>query len=103
MIGGKYEFCPNGNYWQDVSGIFDHKITLFCDCDKCKGQFYLLRPINITSKIPKERIEKIRQWNKLDEIVSRVTLENMDEVLQTIEDKKLLTHNAWALSRRRRV
>jgi len=88
-IGTKYEYCPNGNYWQDVSGIFDRKITLFCDCPKCKGQFYILRPINITNKIPKERIEKIRQWNKLDDIVSQVTPNNMDEVLKAINEIKL--------------
>jgi len=88
-IGTKYEYCPNGNYWQDVSGIFDKQITLFCDCDKCKGQFYRLRPVNITKKMPKEVAKKIRDWNKLDEIISKVTTENMDEVLAAIESKMI--------------
>lgn len=88
-IGSKYEYCPNGNYWQDVSGIFDRQITLFCDCNKCNGQFYRLIPTNITKKIVPEQVEKIRKWNKLDEIVAQVTPENMDAVLKAIEEAKL--------------
>ena len=88
-IGSKYEYCPKGNYWQDVSGIFDRTITLFCDCPKCNGQFYQLRPINITKKRTPEQVEKIRQWNKLDEIVAQVTPSNMDKVLEAIEEQKL--------------
>lgn len=79
-IGSKYEYCPNGNYWQDISGIFDNRIFLFCDCKICKGQVYALKPFNVTKKISKEKIDRFRNWNKLDDIRSQITLENMDSV-----------------------
>lgn len=88
-IGSKYEYCPNGNYWQDASGLFDRDITLFCDCPKCGGQFYSLRPINITKRVSKEHLDRTRKWNKRDDIAFQVTPDNMDEVLKAIEDKKL--------------
>jgi hypothetical protein len=88
-IGSKYEYCPNGNYWQEVSGIFDKEIYLFCDCNKCKGQVYKLKSFNVTKKIPKEQIEKFRKWNKLDEVKSDITIENVDEVAKLLEEKKL--------------
>jgi hypothetical protein len=92
-IGSKYEFCPNGNYWQDVSGIFDRKIYLFCDCNKCKGQVYELKPFNITKKITNDKIDKFRKWNKLDEIKSKITLDNMEKISQILYENKLIEEN----------
>lgn len=79
-IGSKYEYCPNGNYWQEVSGVFDKRIYLFCDCNKCRGAVYVLKEFNVTKKIGREKIEEVRRWNRLDEIRKKVTLENMDTV-----------------------
>ena len=84
-IDGKYEYCPNGNYWQEVSGIFDKQIYLFCDCNKCEGQVYVLKPFNVTKKINKEQITKFRKWNKLEEVQAKVTVENMFEVEKIIK------------------
>lgn len=43
---GKYEYCPNGNYWKDVSGIFDDKI-IQGDC------------LEVMKDIPDESIDMI--------------------------------------------
>lgn len=79
-IGTKYKYCPNGNYWQDVSGLFDTQLFLFCDCNKCQGQVYVLKAFNVTKKIDKKQIEKFRKWNKLEKVRSEITVENMLEV-----------------------
>lgn len=79
-IGSKYEYCPNGNYWQDVSGWNSSRIYLFCDCKKCGGKVYELRPFEITKKVKKETIEEFRRLNKLDEIKSKINLKNLDAV-----------------------
>ena len=79
-LGSKYEYCPNGNYWQDISGIFDRQIYLFCDCNKCNGQVYVLKPFNVTKKIDKDVIKRARDFNKLDDIRGKITTENMDKV-----------------------
>lgn len=79
-IGFKYEYCPNGNYWTEVSGIFDKQIYLFCDCKKCKGQVYTLRPTNITKKVSKEQIDVFRKNIKLDKIRDEIDQTNMNEV-----------------------
>lgn len=84
-IGSKYEFCPNGNYWQDISGIFSKKFYLFCDCKKCQGVVYELKPVNITKKINKDVINRIRNENKLEEIKDKITEKNMYEVLKLIK------------------
>lgn len=76
-IGSKYEYCPNGNYWSDISGIFDDKLYLFCDCNLCKGKIYELRPIDVTKKISKENIERARKMNELDDLRSDITLKNI--------------------------
>ena len=83
-IGTKYEYCPNGNYWQEVSGTFDREIYLFCDCNKCKGQVYRLKPFNITKKITKEQIEKFRKFNKVDEIRDSINFENVDKIAKLL-------------------
>ena len=83
-IDVKYEYCPNGNYWQEISGIFDKKIYLFCDCNKCKGKVYELRPIDITKKVKKETIDRARKFNRLDEIRDKINFENMGEVEKII-------------------
>jgi len=80
QINGKYEYCPNGNYWTDISGIFDKELYLFCDCNKCNGQVYKLKPFNITKKIKKEQIDRFRKLDKLEEIRNKITLENMQKV-----------------------
>ena len=87
-IGSKYEFCPNGNYWSECSGIFDREIYLFCDCSKCKGQVYRLKPFNVTKKIKQEQIDKFRKWNKLDEVKSKITLDNVNEVANLLNQKE---------------
>jgi hypothetical protein len=76
----KYEYCPNGNYWQEISGIFDKSIYLFCDCPKCKGQVYMLKPFNMTKKVDKEIIARARKQNKLDNIKNKITMDNMGRV-----------------------
>ena len=83
-IGNKYEFCPNGNYWQEVSGIFDREIFLFCDCNKCNGQVYRLKPFNVTKKLKKEQIERFRKFNKVDEIRDSINFENVDKIAKLI-------------------
>ena len=89
-IGSKYEYCPNGNYWQEISGIFDKQIYLFCDCNKCKGQVYVLKPFNITKKVANEDIiNRARKMNRLDDVRLEITTENMEEVMDLIENKKL--------------
>ena len=88
FIGGKYEYCPNGNYWSEVSGIFDKQIYLFCECDKCSGQVYVLKPFNVTKKINKDAIKRFKENLKLEEVRSEVTRENMDKVKKIIEDSK---------------
>lgn len=87
-IGSKYKFCPNGNYWQDVTGVFDDAIYLFCDCNICNGQVYKLKPFNVTKKVAKEVIKRIRQENKRDSIRDMITFENMDKVEQIISTEK---------------
>jgi hypothetical protein len=86
-LNGKYEYCPNGNYWENVSGIFDKEIYLFCECNKCNGQVYKLKPFNVTKKIDKKTIQRFKQLKELDEVRSKVNLENIDKI------KKQLTHN----------
>ena len=83
-LNGKYEFCPNGNYWQDISGVFDEKLYLFCDCKKCKGKVYELRPIDITKKIKKDVIDKARKMNELDELRGKINLKNMENIKKLI-------------------
>jgi len=80
QLNGKYEYCPNGNYWEEISGIFDKEIYLFCDCDKCKGQVYKLKPFNVTKKISKESIVKFRELKELDDIRYSINTENMKKV-----------------------
>ena len=80
QIGSKYEYCPNGNYWEDISGIFDKQIYLFCDCDKCKGQVYVLKPFNVTKKISKDTIKRARALSKLEDVRYKVNVENMGKV-----------------------
>lgn len=79
-IGSKYEFCPNGNYWTDVSGVFDNRLYLFCDCKKCGGKVYELKPFDITKKVSQEKIDEFRKRNKLDDIKSKINLKNLDKV-----------------------
>lgn len=87
-IDSKYEYCPNGNYWQEISGIFDKQIYLFCDCNKCKGQVYVLKPFNITKKvINKDVINRARKMNRLDDVRLEITTDNMEEVMRLIEKK----------------
>lgn len=85
QLNGKYEYCPNGNYWQDISGIFDREIYLFCDCNKCNGQVYKLKPFNVTKKITKETILKARKLNKLDEIRHSINFNNMGKVANLLQ------------------
>ena len=81
-IGSKYEYCPNGNYWQDISGILDREIYLFCDCEKCGGQVYVLRARKAT--IEKSRLDEIvrdtRNWNRLQEVRQSINEDNMEAV-----------------------
>lgn len=86
QLKGKYEYCPNGNYWEEVSGIFDKTIYLFCECNKCKGQVYQLKPFNVTKKIRKEQIERFRLLKQLEETRDSINTKNMDSV------KKLITN-----------
>ena len=80
QLNGKYEYCPNGNYWEEISGIFDKEICLFCDCDKCKGQVYKLKAFNVTKIVRKESIVKFRELKELDDIRYSINTENMKKV-----------------------
>ncbi len=84
QLNGKYEYCPNGNYWEEVSGIFDKEIYLFCDCNKCNGQVYKLKPFNVTKKISKDSIVRFRKLKKLEQIRFSINTENMGEVEKII-------------------
>lgn len=81
-IGNKYQYCPNGNYWQDVSSIFDREVFLFCDCNKCDGQVYVLRArkFKLDGTRLKELTDDLRARNRLDDIRQRVNTVNMDKV-----------------------
>ncbi len=84
QLNGKYEFCPNGNYWEEVSGIFDREIYLFCDCNKCKGQVYKLKAFNVTKKIKKESIDGFRKRKQLEDIRYSINTENMEKIKHLI-------------------
>lgn len=84
QLNAKYKYCPNGNYWQEVSGIFDKKIYLFCDCNKCKGQVYELKPFNVTKKVKKESIERFRKLQQLEEVRGSINTENMGKIKNII-------------------
>lgn len=89
-IGSKYEYCPNGNYWQEISGIFDKQIYLFCDCNKCKGQVYVLKPFNITKKVTnKDIINRARKMSRLYDVRLEINTDNMEEVMDLIESNKI--------------
>lgn len=85
-LNGKYEYCPNGNYWQEVSSIFDKEIILFCDCNKCNGQFFKLKPFNITKKVQQKDVEKYRKLKQLENIRASINLDNMDIVKKIIKN-----------------
>ena len=89
-IGSKYEYCPNGNYWQDISGIFDREIFLFCDCKKCAGQVYVLRArkFKLDETRQKELVENLRNSNRLEDIRNMITTSNMEQVFKNIERKQ---------------
>jgi len=87
-IGTRYEYCPNGNYWQDISGFLDREIFLYCGCTKCNGQVYVLRArkFKIEGERLKELVEDLRQQNKLAEVREMVNTRNMDRVKKIIEE-----------------
>lgn len=89
-IGSKYEYCPNGNYWQDISGIFDREIFLFCDCKKCAGQVYALRArkVKLDEARQKELVDNLRDSNRLEDIRNMITTSNMEQVFKNIERKQ---------------
>lgn len=76
----KYEYCPNGNYWEDVSGIFDRKIYLYCDCRGCNGKLYELRPIDVTKKLGEEAVKTAKETLRFRRVQESVTYKNMEEV-----------------------
>jgi len=78
------EYCPNGNYWEDVTGIFDKRIYMFCDCDICKGKLYELRPTDVTNKVTKEMIKEFRNIIKLKKTKRQINTDNMEDVLKII-------------------
>lgn len=84
-IGGKYEYCPNGSYWEDISGIFDTSLYLFCDCKKCNGSVYELRPINVTKKIRPETITRVRKEKKIEDLRQKITEKNYQKVKDLID------------------
>lgn len=80
----KYEYCPNGNYWKDVSGILDTEKYMWCDCKKCGGKMYTFRVKDITKNIKPEVIKRVREDITLDEIRHNVTRDNMEKVRNLI-------------------
>ena len=86
-IGSKYEYCPNGNYWQDISGMLDDEIFLFCDCTKCNGQIYVLRArkLKLDEGRLKEVVGELQQRNKLDDIRQKINFRNMDKINELLE------------------
>ena len=84
----KYEYCPNGNYWKDVSGIFDTETFFFCDCSKCNGKMYALKVRDVTKKIDQKVIQRVRDDAKLKKVRCEVNKSNMDKVDQFIKSSK---------------
>ena len=87
----KYEYCPNGNNWTEISGILDNKSYYYCDCNKCNGKVYELRPVDITKKIKNndnmdyciEKAEKEFFWKKARSLIS---YNNSKQVLDFINN-----------------
>jgi hypothetical protein len=88
-IGNKYEYCPNGNYWQEISGIFDTEVFLYCDCRKCEGQVYVLRArkFKLNEERQKELVEKLRQQNRLEQVRNMITFSNMEKIASVTKEK----------------
>lgn len=83
---GKYEYCPNGNYWKDVSGIFDDKVYFYCDCKHCVKKMYELRPTDITKKVSEETFKRVENEGKLQDIKREINFTNMDKVKKFLSD-----------------
>jgi len=90
-LNGKYEFCPNGNYWEEIPNIFSRKTHLFCDCNKCNGKVYELRAIDVTKKMSKDFINKLRSFNELEKLKDKINLDNMEKIKKIFENPELLT------------
>lgn len=92
-IGTKYQYCPNGNYWQDISGIFDREIFLLCDCDKCGGQVYVLRArkFKLDDNRLKEIVDNLRTDNRLREVRQMINSSNMEKVTELLNSKEAST------------
>lgn len=86
QIKGNYQYCPNGNYWEEVSGVFDKEIYLFCDCNKCNGQVYQLKPFNVTKKVNEESIKGFRKRKQLQDIRDSINTKNMDKVKELLKN-----------------
>lgn len=80
----KNRYCPNGNYWEDVTSIWDSRIYYFCTCKVCKNAVYELRPINITKKVPKGTMERLLLNIKLKNIKRGINYKNMEAVEKII-------------------
>ncbi len=89
-IGTKYEYCPNGNWWSEISGVLDSNIYLFCDCKKCGGQVYELKPVkyNKNPEHLKAIIEAERKWQKLENTKDMLNYTNMDKVAELLTPSK---------------
>lgn len=89
-IGNKYAYCPNGNYWQAISGIFDTEVFLWCDCPKCQGQVYVLRArkFKLNEERQKELVEDLRQRNRLEEVRNKITYSNMDKIADLLTNRE---------------
>ena len=58
------KYCPNGNYWENITDFYSERELFFCDCDRCKGEVYELRPVKITKKVRQTVIDKIKKTFK---------------------------------------
>ena len=76
----KNKYCPNGNYWEEVSSIFDTETYMFCDCNKCNGKMYVLRARDVTKKVSPDVIKRVRSDAKLQDIRQKINKNNMEEV-----------------------
>jgi len=84
----KYEYCPNGNYWSDVSGVFDERTYYFCDCNLCGGKLYELRPTDVTNKLGEESLERARQRVRCDQVKRSINYKNMEAVAKITNPEK---------------
>jgi len=80
LIQIKNRYCPNWNYWEDVTPICEDRIIMYCDCKKCNWKIYKLQPKDITKKMPHDFIEQCIKYSKYNKIKQMINLDNMYKI-----------------------